>query len=317
MRPVVTDEFVKAPFIDGPLEGAVQILPAKFTLNGAESWYPERAPDEASERSADRKRATGQRYILRVTDDVAEFYHQPDIKLINREDVAIGLNVMQGVYTIAIILGFRSALEAAYPIIVHPLAHTAGQLGHLVLLLALSTIMLLGLRFFWVTRNLYTLVIDTPLDEADKRIAAIVRYHFAITLLHAIIFFVLCDSFRSLVELKPHAAISVVKPLVDRFILVTVILLMLNGVWLLVTFLPTHIRKPEQRDVTRAAVTWAGLNIAFAALATIWLYGSHAITSSMSAVLVVASIVFLANSVLDLYCTAESYIKFPGKTLVR
>jgi hypothetical protein len=176
--------------------------------------------------------------------------------------------------------------------------------------------MLLGLRFFWVTRNLYALIIDTPLDGSEKRLTRIVRYHFPITLLHAVLFFVLCDIFASLAKLSPATADA--KPLVDQFILFTVILLALNGLWLLVTFLPAHWRKSaDERDETRPAVTWSVLNLGFAATAAVWLHMSSSITSSLTVVLIVVSVLFLANSFLDLRSTAASYIKFPGKPLAR
>lgn len=299
------------------MAGTTQTLRARFAVAGAESWYPEKSPDEGRDRSADLKRATGHRYILRLkADGTPEYCHQSGIKLINREDVTIGLGVMQGVYTIAIILGFRSALEAAYPAIVHPLHHGQVALGHPVLLLALSTLMLLGLRFFWVTRNLYALVIDHPREKAKERLGMVVRLHFPITLLHAVLFFVLCDIYRSMAKASLSES---VKPLVDRFALFTIILLALNGVWLLLTFLPIHLGKPgAERDETRPAVVWATLNIVFSLLAAGWIYGlAPAITSSMTLVLTVVSVLFLLNSVLDLGSTASSYIEFPGKPLAR
>lgn len=308
---------VDAVFLDGPMAGTTQTLLPKFAVAGAESWYPEKSPDGARDRSADLKRATGHRYMLRLNDDGAPvFCHESGIKLINREDVTIGLGVMQAVYTIAIILGFRSALEGAYPSIVQPLKHGQAALGHPVLLLALLTLMLLGLRFFWVTRNLYALVIDHPREKAKERLGMVVRLHFPVTLLHAVLFFVLCDVYRSMASASLSGSIE---PLVDRFVLFTIILLALNGLWLLATFLPLHLRKPgSERDETRPAVVWAVLNIVFSALAVIWLYAlSPLITSSATLVLAVASALFLLNSLLDLGFTASSYIEFPGKPLAR
>jgi hypothetical protein len=309
------DEVIPVSFVGGQMAGSTQHIARKYALNGAESWYPEKAPDTVSERSADLKRATGFRYILRwSTDGVPEFHYQEEIKLINREDVTLGLNVMQGVYTIAIILGFRNALEAAYPAIVHPLRHGASALGHPVLLLALTTLMLLGLRFFWVTRSLYALVIDTPVENSETRIKNVVRLHFPVTLLHAIFFFVLCDIFKSLTAV---AVGGDAKPLVDQFILFTVILLALNGAWLLATFLPAHLTKPMEREKTSSAVTWGVSNVVFAVGAVAWLYLSGSVTSSMTEVLIGASVIFLVNSAYDLGKTSGSYIQFPGKPLAR
>lgn len=299
------------------MAGIEHALPAALAIDGAESWYPVKP---VGAQVNDQSRAKGERYILRVPSDGAATYHLVNaIRLINREDVTVGLGVMQGVYTIALILGFRNALEAAYPLILHPTVHHPGQIANPVLLLVLFSIMLLGLRFFWITRNLYALIIDTQLEEtvAKKRIAQIVRYRFTITLLHAILFFVLCDTFAALAKLKPHTNFATVKPLVNEFILITVLLLALNGLWLLWTFGRDQRKHGFRHCARQPALRWAGLNLAFVILATAWLHWSHAFTSSFATILIVASLLFLANSVLDLALTADSYIIFPGRELAR
>lgn len=154
---------IARPGADGTMAGIEHALPAALAIDGAESWYPVKP---VGAQVNDQSRAKGERYILRVPFDGAATYHLVNaIRLINREDVTVGLGVMQGVYTIALILGFRNALEAAYPLILHPTVHHPGQIANPVLLLVLFSIMLLGLRFFWITRNLYALIIDTQLEE--------------------------------------------------------------------------------------------------------------------------------------------------------
>lgn len=64
-----------------------------------------------------------------------------------------------------------------------------------------------------------------------------VRVHFPITLLHAVLLFVLCDIYRSMASASPPESIE---SLVEQSVLFTIILLTVNGIWLLATFLPLH-----------------------------------------------------------------------------
>jgi hypothetical protein len=296
-------------FADGPLKGSKQILDEDFLVDGAEGWYPPpRKPDDPT--------AKGARYVLRKDEDGGwSFKEAGGIRLINREDVTIGLGVMQSVYAIALVIGFTRALEPSYPAIVHPVSEPSGQLGHPVLLLALSTLMLLGVRFFWVTRSLYALVILERAEtktKMEKRIATIMRYHFPITLAHALLFFVLCDTYAAML----HASTSTAPPRVDRFVSLTVALLVLNGVWLLTTFLgQTPLEGTTKWELP--AVKWGIYNLSFSVIAVGWRLGYHALDASTSTVLLVASLIFLTNSFWDLGKTAEFYIIFPGDPLPR
>jgi hypothetical protein len=287
-------------------------LPLELIVDGAENWYPP-GPD-ARGSNAD---PAAVRYVLRVDAQSGDAeFREVDIRPINREDVTIGLGVMQGVYTIALILGLTKALEASYAVIVHPLAEPRRQLGHPVLLLALSTILVLGMRFFWVTRNLYALVIlESPSAPkgVKKQIAAMVRYHFTIVLAHAVLFFVLCDTFVAMVQADTMA----VEGRINRFISLTVLLLALNGVWLLVTFLRKDIPVPYTRRREQPVVIWGVSNLAFAALALAWRLLYHPLGPSPTVVLIAACAVFLLNSIVDLAGTADAYVFFPGAPLPR
>ncbi len=319
MADVSLPGFVSVPYVDGPLAGSSQNLPAEYAVDGADSWYPGELFG-ASQREK-KELPVGERYVLRFVDKAPGFYHVAAIRLINREDVSNGLKVIEAVYTVAIILGFRSALQAAYPAIVHPFRTVHPHLSNPVILLALSTIMLLGLRFFWVTRNLYVMIIGQPEAESKRRIGRIVRYHFTITLFHAVLFFVLCDTFAALAELEPQMPAG---GLANRFILGTVLLLGVNAAWLFACFTREEVDKSHERSHNNfigcvkfcfrdeSPLRWAGLNTVTCIFAIAWLHWSHLASRHPDGIIIGASAIFLLNSFLDLGTTADAYLLFPG-----
>jgi hypothetical protein len=297
-------------FEDGPLQGSTLTILPGCAVEGTEGWYPAAADSSAS--------TPGTRYVLRVAEDGTKSFKRSAsrIRLINREDITIGLGVMQSVYAIALVIGFTRALEPSYPAIVHPFLEPPRQLGHPVLLLALSTLMLLGVRFFWVTRSLYALVIidhATAEDEIKKRVGALMRVHFPVTLLHALLFFVLCDTYVALIHATPQTAL----PRVDRFISLTIALLLLNASWLLVTFYKQPLPSQATKYGDLPAIKWGRYNTVFAVMALIWRISYDSVDPTTTVVLLVASLIIVANSFWDLLKTARFYILFPGDPLPR
>lgn len=220
----------------------------------------------------------------------------------SREDVHVGLTVMQTVYTVAMVLGFKNALEKSYVLFISPFEQPVGKLPHYALLLALIAIMLLGLRFFWLTRNLYAFVL-TPTDNMKRRMRATTLIHFPITLLHALLFFAICQAFAEPVTSNPTASSAVAVDLVTRFIFLFASLLFINSVWLLATFKPAR-DKPEG--------IWGYSNLTFSVLAAadVW-FILDVLEASLIVLALSACILFVANSVIDLWRAAESYIEFP------
>lgn len=223
----------------------------------------------------------------------------------SREDVHVGLTVMQTVYTVAMVLGFKNALEKSYSLFISPFEEPPGKLPHLVLLLALVAIMLLGLRFFWVTRNLYEFVL-TPSSDIRRRMRATTLVHFPITLVHALLFFAVCQAYAEIVTRNATVSSGLAVDLVARFVFIFAGLLLLNGAWLLATFKPAK-GKPES--------IWGYSNVLFAALAAadVWLV-LDVIRAPLIALAISACAVFIVNSLIDLWRAGEWYIQFPQGT---
>jgi hypothetical protein len=217
---------------------------------------------------------------------------------------------MQTVYTVAMVLGFKNALEHSYRLFLSPLDAPRGALSHGALLGALAAIMLLGLRFFWVIRNLYAYVLKPMKDgskptkaNVQRRMSVMTAVHFPITLLHALLFFSICEAYVDLVTSKPKLAPGLAATLSGRFVFLFAGLLLLNGIWLVCTF---------GLDRNRAEGRWALSNIGFALLAGIdALLVLEVFRGSPDVLVVSACILFLVNGGLDLRMASSSYIEFP------
>jgi hypothetical protein len=229
-------------------------------------------------------------------------YPMTDTEL-SREDVSVGLTVMQTVYAVAMVLGFKNALEKSYGLFLSPLQGPPGRLPHWVLLIALVAIMLLGLRFFWVTRNLYAFVIHSP-SPLERRVRWMTLVHFPITLIHALLFYCVCQAYADIVSSGATEASAAAVDLTGRFVFLFASLLLLNGLWLLITF------RPSTCD---AEGKWGWSNVVFAALAFLDALLVLEVFNKPPAVLAVsACALFLINSVIDLVAAADAYILFPG-----
>ncbi len=120
----------------GRHHGAVATLPDLDNLGTAELSYSQ--PGQPN--------ADPERYVLRRQPHATARFVAAPLSLSNREDVSLGLGVVQNAYTVAMILGFKVALEPSYWILTNPFESPSGQIPHSVLLLTLITIMLLGFR---------------------------------------------------------------------------------------------------------------------------------------------------------------------------
>ena len=219
-----------------------------------------------------------------------------------QEDVSVGLKVMETVYAVAIVLGFKNALEKSYELVISPFEGPPARLPHAVLVIALLAIMLLGSRFFWVPRNLHAFAYESP-RRTGSRPRRLTMYHFPITLAHAVLFFCVCQAWVEIVKSEAHTTSPMAHDLVIRFIELFAALLLLNGVWLLATFRLDR-KKPETR--------WGISNVVFALL----IFLGVAIATSLfhkatDTLLLTAALLFLLNGVLDVLMAGKAYMVFP------
>jgi hypothetical protein len=219
-----------------------------------------------------------------------------------QEDVSTGLKVMETVYAVAMVLGFKNALEKSYELFIAPFGGPPAGLPHAVLLLALLAIMLLGSRFFWVPRNLHALAYDTP-RRTENRPRRLTIFHFPMTLIHAVLFYCICQAWVEMVKSDAGAGSATAHHLAIRFVELFAALLLLNGVWLLATF-QFNLAKPETR--------WGLSNVIFSAIVLIGVaVATPTFHKSSAALLITASILFLANGMLDVIAAGKAYMVFP------
>ena len=229
--------------------------------------------------------------------------HQPEVNqpVLKREDVHTGLSVVQSIYAIAIVLGFKNALEVSYDLFLSPLSAPSGALPHWVVLSTLGSIMLLGLRFFWVPRNLYAYVLASPLT-LKKRLQRMTVLHVPITLIHALLFFCVCEAYADLASSNVSSASTLAEDLTTRVVAFYAALLLLNSGWLL---------SIGSRGSSKAEGIWGWNNLVCgsAVVIILLLFKASALPTITFTLLAVA--VFVINGVLDLWLASEYYILFP------
>ncbi len=206
---------------------------------------------------------------------------------------------MQAVYGVLMILGFVDAFHVGYqrllPFSVEP---THAPINNAVTSVALFSLSLMGLRFFFVPRTLLRF-----LDLQRENMYGVLRLsmlaYLPVTLLHATLFYFICRAYNDLATAGTVNSIHSYPAgsLALRLFVVVALLLFVNAAWLLWI---AGDRKPP--------VVWALNNLGHATVILgLGLLGFH---SGVAAdVMVVAiSALMITNSVLDLGTTGECYI---------
>lgn len=222
---------------------------------------------------------------------------------LQRNDIYTGLSLVQTIYGIAMVLGLQGAIETAYGLLVAP-DPPPSAMPRVLTLFAVVTIMLLGLRFFWVPRNLYAylLVSEQPLE---KRLRRMTLLHFPLVLIHALLFYCLCQAYADIASSTASLESGLARELATRFVLFYTGLLAINGAWLLLGF--------GRRDSSTAEWIWGWNNLVFAALAlTAWI-AFEVLPIPTTTVIALTGALFAANGVIDLWRASAHYILFPKR----
>ena len=233
--------------------------------------------------------------------------------VLGETDIRTGMALMQTIYVVAMTLGFKEVVEAAYGVFVPPTSSKPGGLQISVAVLALLSIVLLTIRFFWVPRNLYAYVVSKLEEnrrESDRRESVFTRVmivHFPIVLAHSLLFAMVCRAFVDLIAPAEHKVHASHADLAFRFVSLYAGLLLLNAVWLLVI---------TQSDDREPSTRWAYNNLVCVLLAVgaIDAFEKHELSTSL--LIGVASVLYLGNGLLDLVKTAPYYILFEHKRRV-
>ena len=257
-------------------------------------------------------------------------HHWPNMKAavrdkeqIDSRDFNSDIGLMQTVYGILLVLGFRQIGDTLYNMFVAKEAHNL----ELCASVALSAIALafLGTRFFWAVGNIRRYYLRNERYEPNRNARRVITtVHFPILLLHAFVFYVLC---------RFHSEMTSTKAIEngwDWFVLWFASFLLLNVMWLY-----QLVRRPVGRSVRAEPVsqtnsfgwlevgwsknrqwikdrqpesTWIILNelTALLVLAIVW-FGNLVVNDS-TALLVTACIVLILNSLLNLWLTADTYV---------
>lgn len=224
-----------------------------------------------------------------------------DKPILRRDDIHTGLSLVQTIYGIAMVLGLKIAIETSYSLFLSPTESPPSSFPHYIVLFALATIMLLGLRFFWVPRNLYAylLVSDLPLSSRLRRMTVI---HFPITLVHALLFYCVCHAYADIAVSNAALNSSLADALASRFVLFYAGLLLFNGAWLL---------SVAPSGKSQAESIWGRNNLVAAGLIAVIFAAFKLFAIPTVAFIALAGAVFVLNSAIDLWKASEYYVLFP------
>jgi hypothetical protein len=221
-------------------------------------------------------------------------------ELLERDDVATGLAVVQTVYAVGMVLGLEKVLEASYGVLFLPAAKGGTAVPRGVVIASFAAVMLLAVRFFWVPRNVYSYVIR-PHDEGADDFYRKVMLHITIALAHAFLFFFVCHAFTELAEPLQATTGATGAQLAVRFVAIYSGLLLLNGLWLL-WLTPKNDPAPGR---IWSISNLSAVAVSIVALGIFWIW-----KVSDGALVGVGCAIFLLNSAFDLVMCAQYYILF-------
>jgi len=213
------------------------------------------------------------------------------VKPVDIRDFKSDISLMQTVYGILLILGFRQLGDALYLFV------TKG-VGDWELLCSLTAggiaLALLGFRFFWAVGSIRRYIVRHENNPNARVRRFITTFHFPILLLHAMAFYFLCRLHSDMISPTQFDNNVVF------FIWGYVAFLLLNVIWLLWLVWRREDRRPEMIWIVNNAVT------ALIGLGAFW--GLRLVIADASLIFLLTCIVFVANSLIDLWGTADTYI---------
>lgn len=221
---------------------------------------------------------------------------------LRREDITAGMTLMQTVYTVALVLGLETVVDASYNVVfpraAGPSVRSPGYLG-----LVLISIVLLAIRFFWVPRNLSSYIVRFYDELGDKVFTRITTVHFPITLAHALAFYYICQAFVDMIQAQAEIESQEMTTHATRFALLYAGLLLLNGLWLWrIT--------PRAASLDDPGKIWSYNNLASACLAVTVVAANEVFDIPNPAYIITLCLVFIANSLIDLWKASRFYILY-------
>jgi len=203
-------------------------------------------------------------------------------------DFKSDINLMQTVYGILLILGFRQLGDAFFD-------YMSGERNVWVMVTLTGSglaLAFLGFRFFWAVGNIRRYIIYREKTHPALYRRLITTIQFPVLLLHAMAFYFLC---------RLHANMKVPKDFESGatiFVLGYCGFLLGNSLWLKLLVRNRPNKVPEE--------DWVRNNGAFAIVALFVFFGT--LSYGRQIAFVSCCLVFLGNSFVDLWKTADTYI---------
>lgn len=177
-----------------------------------------------------------------------------------------GLDVIQTVYAFAMALGLTEVFVGSKTFIDALLFGPANSLSIVIVALLLANVIFLGLRFFWVPRNLRHLVYiaaQTPLigprkDEVNLPNIT-VAFHFIMIFVHGAVYYLICTEFEFIVFLTA-SSMPLGLSMFAGYVVLHVSLLLVNACWIgLVQVQAAHLERQKvggQQAESPGSVWW-------------------------------------------------------------
>lgn len=148
---------------------------------------------------------------------------------------------MQAVYAFVLVLGLREVFLASHSFIINlpDLIPSELTTDHVIVIVLILNNILLGVRFFWVPRNLRKFIVELALPPEDGKgrsdVLPLPNWCFAINwliiILHSILFFLLCAEFEFVVfSISTSSEIN--HSIFSGYVYLHVSLLIINGLWI-------------------------------------------------------------------------------------
>ena len=206
-------------------------------------------------------------------------------------DFKSDLSLMQTVYGILLVLGFRQIAEGLYAVVENKLPIDG-------LFLATSAfgigLLFLGFRFFWAVGNIRRYVIRNhhlPGEFVRRRITT---FLFPMLLMHAVAFYLLCRLHGDLIN--P----ALVESRTGQLAFLLCVFLLLNVIWLCIMIVPGLKRQPESIWILNNTSTAILILAAYSILSWYMFAPQYK--------LAVLSFLLIGNSMVDLWKTAKTYL---------
>jgi hypothetical protein len=150
-----------------------------------------------------------------------------------------GLDVVQAVYALAMAYGMTLAFIGSQSFLTQILARDGAFSDEktYVIIMLFFNVTMLGLRFFWVPRNLQDLVIAAKKKNPAQSLelnglsSAAIAVHMIVIFLHGALFYIICNEFEFIV-FASTSNFPVSSSVFGGYVLMHILLLLMNAGWI-------------------------------------------------------------------------------------